>query len=165
MIEKKGGTSSAAGRGEPCFMSKSRRNRGLFRRVKSGRQQSDYGAPFYAACAQNGRSSGHDLQTSLKKARMMLQVDLGAEKRKERQAPRGRMPAVQENRARPAEVQQGERQVRQGVGQSSVGSKGLRRLRAAAKCSARETSKLVNSLAADRYLRQIQNRGSELHFA
>ena len=40
----------------------------------------------------------------------MLQVVLGAEKRKERQAPGGRTAAVQENRARLAEVQQGERQ-------------------------------------------------------
>ena len=41
---------------------------------------------------------------------MMLQVVLGAEKRKERQAPGDRTAAVQENRAQLAEVQQGERQ-------------------------------------------------------
>ena len=50
---------------------------------------------------------------------MMLQVVLGAEKRKERQAPGGRTAAVQENRARLAEVQQGERQVRRDVGHRS----------------------------------------------
>ena len=47
----------------------------------------------------------------------MLQVVLGAEKRKERQAPGGRTAAVQENRARLAEVQQGERQDGATVGQ------------------------------------------------
>ena len=50
---------------------------------------------------------------------MMLQVDLVAEKRKERLAPLRRTAAVQENRARPAEVQQDERQVGQGVGHRS----------------------------------------------
>ena len=119
MIEKKGGPTTcqvAAAAGNNVLESKSRRNRGLFRRVSSGCQQRAYDAPFYAAFAQNGRSPGHDLQTSLKKARTMLQVVLGAEKRKERLAGRCRTAAVQENRARLAEVQQGERQVRATVG-------------------------------------------------
>ena len=47
---------------------------------------------------------------------MMLQVDLGAEKRKERLAGMRRAAAVRENRAWLAEVQQGERQVRATVG-------------------------------------------------
>ena len=47
---------------------------------------------------------------------MMLQVDLGAEKRKERLAPLRRTAAVRENRARLAEVQQGERQAFRIVG-------------------------------------------------
>ena len=47
---------------------------------------------------------------------MMLQVVLGAEKRKERLAPLNRTAAVQESRAQLAEVQQGERQVRRDVG-------------------------------------------------
>ena len=70
---------AAAVAGNHVSGSKSRRNRGLFRRLSSGCQQRDYGAPVYASCAQNGRSPGHDLQTSLKKARMMLQVILGDE--------------------------------------------------------------------------------------
>ena len=66
---------------------------------------------------------------------MMLQVDLVAEKRKERLAPLRRTAAVQENRARPAEVQQGERQARQGVGRASQPSlKEEHPSRAAAKC-------------------------------
>ena len=66
---------------------------------------------------------------------MLLQVVLGAEKRKERQAPRGRVSAVQENRARLAEVQQGERQVRAIIGHRSQASlKGEDPSRAAAKC-------------------------------
>ena len=47
---------------------------------------------------------------------MMLQVDLGAEKRKERVAHVRRVAAGQEDRARPADVQQGERQVRATAG-------------------------------------------------
>ena len=87
---------AAAVAGNHVSGSKSRRNRGLFRRLSSGCQQSDYCAPVYASCAQNWRRPGHELQTSLKKARMMLQVVLGAEKRKERQAPLDRTAAVQD---------------------------------------------------------------------
>ena len=50
---------------------------------------------------------------------MMLQVVLGAEKRKLWDAHVRRVAAVQENRARPAEVQQGERQVRRDAGHRS----------------------------------------------
>ena len=50
---------------------------------------------------------------------MMLQVDLGAEKRKERLAPMRRTAAVRENRSRLAEAQQGERQDRHTVGHRS----------------------------------------------
>ena len=53
----------------------------------------------------------------------MLQVVLGAEKRKEQQAPLRRVAAVQENCERPAEVRHGERQVWQGVGHFSCTSK------------------------------------------
>ena len=67
---------------------------------------------------------------------MMLQVVLGAEKRKLWDAHVRRVPAVQENRARLAEVQHGERQVRHTVGHSQGVSKGSRPLRPAAKCSA-----------------------------
>ena len=54
---------------------------------------------------------------------MILQVVLGAEKRKVRVAHVRRVAAVQENRARLAEVQQGERQVRRMVEHFSVGSR------------------------------------------
>ena len=62
------------------------------------------------------RRGGVFCATSLKNARKMLQVVLGAEKRKEQQAPLRRVAAVQENCERPAEVRHGERQVWQGVG-------------------------------------------------
>ena len=50
---------------------------------------------------------------------MMLQVDLGAEKRKVRVADVRRVAEGQENRARPAEVQQGGREACRIVGQRS----------------------------------------------
>ena len=78
---------------------------------------------------------------------MMLQVVLGAEKRKEQLAPLRRTAAVRENRARLAEVQQGERQVRQGVGASRACQSEESPFVRQQSASARETSKLVNSLA------------------
>ena len=65
---------------------------------------------------------------------MMLQVDLGAEKRKEQLAPLRRTAAVRENRSRLAEVQQGERQVRADCRASQASLKGEDPCRAAAKC-------------------------------
>ena len=65
---------------------------------------------------------------------MMLQVDLGAEKRKEQLAPLRRTAAVRETRSRLAEVQQGERQVRADCRASQASLKGEDPSRAAAKC-------------------------------
>ena len=111
------------------FGPRTRQNRGLFRRLKFARLNSDYFASDYAGLGKNGRSSGNDLQTSLKNARTIWQVDLGDESADLRAAPRHSMPAVQENRSRLADVQQGERKVRQGDGHRSVWSKRLRPFR------------------------------------
>jgi len=52
----------------------------------------------------------------LKNARRIWQVDLGVSSADLRIAPKHSMAAVQEGRSAPAEVQQGERQVRATVG-------------------------------------------------
>ena len=75
---------------------------------------------------------------------MMLQVDLGAEKRKERDAHEPGAAAVQESRERPAEVQQGERQVGATVEASQALPGKLCRPRTAAKCL-RELHSVANA--------------------